>query len=199
MSGPFPTRIPSPKSAAPVHEAHVPAHELRTPAHEIPTHAHEIPTPAPEKSEPEPPVQEQTAAISVQEETPPPMVKKEPPQIPDLPAPPKRRLSVPLLILFLLLAIPVGLCCASLLIGAAGASACAAGSALWTGLHGFALAFSFSVFADFLLVFGMSLACTAIGILLLWLFIWLLIGAIPGLVRGLAALARKLCYKEVAA
>jgi hypothetical protein len=127
------------------------------------------------------------------------MLKKEPPQIPDLPDPPKRRLSVPLLILFLLLAIPVGLCCASILIGAAGASACAAGTVLWTGLHGFALAFSFSIFADFLLVFGMSLACTAIGILLLWLFIWLLIGAIPGLVRGLSALARKLCYKEVAA
>jgi hypothetical protein len=188
----LPDEDPISEPAAPVHEAHVPAHELRTPTHEIPT-------PAPEKSEPEPPVQEQTAAISVQEEAPPPMVKKEPPVIPDLPAPPKRRLSVPLLILFLLLAIPVGLCCASILIGAAGASACAAGTVLWTGLHGFALAFSFSIFADFLLVFGMSLACTAIGILLLWLFVWLLIGAIPGLVRGLSALARKLCYKEVAA
>ena len=39
----------------------------------------------------------------------------------------------------------------------------------------------------------------AIGLLLFWVFIWLLFWGIPALVRGICALARKLCYKEVAA
>ena len=67
------------------------------------------------------------------------------------------------------------------------------------GVSGLVAAFGFSVFADILLVFGLSLALAAIGLLLLWIFIWMLAGAIPGLVRGLVGLARKLCYKEVSA
>ena len=143
-----------------------------------------------------------------EEETPP---KKETPpsrrkvnynELPDLDVPdktPRRKANVPLLILFILLAVPVGLCLAALILAAAGSVLGLSGAALWTGFNGLAMAFSFSVFADFLLVFGMGLACAALGILLLWLFIWLLGGAIPGLVRGLCSLGRKLCYKEVAA
>ena len=67
------------------------------------------------------------------------------------------------------------------------------------GISGLIAAFGFTVFADILVVFGLSLASTAIGLLLAWTFIWLLIGAIPGFIRRVLALGRKLCYKEVSA
>ena len=111
----------------------------------------------------------------------------------------ERRASVPLLILFILLAIPAGLLCLGLILCAALLSLGLAALAVCVGGSGLVAAFGFSVFADILLVFGLSLALAAIGLLLLWVFIWMLAGAIPGLVRGLVGLARKLCYKEVSA
>ncbi len=39
----------------------------------------------------------------------------------------------------------------------------------------------------------------ALGLLLLWLFVWFVGGAIGGLIRGVIALGRKWCYKEVSA
>ena len=149
------------------------------------------------------------AAPAAQPEKPEPAksepAKSVPAAIPDLPDPDepkakKYKANVPLLILFIILAIPVGICLAGLLVSAACAVLGLAGAVLWTGVNGLILAFSsFSVFADFLLVFGMGLACAALGLLLLWLFIWLLAGAIPGVVRGLCSLGRRLTYKEVAA
>ena len=63
---------------------------------------------------------------------------------------------------------------------------------------GFRAAFTaFSVFADILLVFGLSLAAAAFSLLFFWIFVWLLIGVLPDMVRGICALARKLCYREV--
>ena len=102
-------------------------------------------------------------------------------------------------ILFILLAIPVGLVCIAAILAFAGIFLSLAAISLYVGVNGLIASFSFSLFADILLVFGLSLALAAIGLLLLWLFIWLLIGAIPGLVRSISALGRKLCCKEVTA
>ena len=51
--------------------------------------------------------------------------------------------------------------------------------------------------ADILLVLGCALVVLALGLLLAWTFIWFIGGAIPGLIRGVSALRRKWCYKEV--
>lgn len=119
--------------------------------------------------------------------------------LPDLNGPAKQKANVPLLILFILLAIPVGLVCLAAILAFAVIFLGLSVLSLYVGINGLLAAFGFSVFADILLVFGLALALTAIGLLLLWLFIWLLIGVIPGLIRGLCSLARKLCYKEVSA
>jgi len=107
---------------------------------------------------------------------------------------------IALLILFVLLAVPIGLVLASGILGLALLSLSMGVTALTAGGYGLLSAFTaFPVFADVLLVFGLSLAAAGIGLLLFWIFIWLLFGGIPGLVRWICALARKLCYKEVAA
>lgn len=118
-------------------------------------------------------------------------------ELPDMTGTTERKAIIPLLILFIVLAIPVGLVCVAAILALAVLFLALAASALAVGFSGIVAAFSFSVFADILLVFGLSLALAAIGLLLLWLFIWLLAGAIPDVVRGICALARKLCYKEV--
>lgn len=119
--------------------------------------------------------------------------------LPDMTGTAERRANIPLLLLFILLAVPVGLLCIALILPFAALFLALAVGSLYLGFGGIVASFSFSVFADILLVFGLSLALAAIGLLLLWFFIWLLIGAIPGLVQGICALGRKLCYKEVSA
>ena len=124
-----------------------------------------------------------------------------PEQSAEAPEPKKtvRKPVVGLLILFILLAIPLGLVGVSLILACALISLSMGATGLCAGAFGLMSAFTaFPVFADILLVFGLSLASAAIGLLLFWAFIWLLFGGIPGLIRGICALARKLCYKEVA-
>ena len=105
---------------------------------------------------------------------------------------------VGLLILFLLFAVPITLLCVLVLLLPAALALGAAGFAGWLGFAGLTATFgSFTVFADILLVFGCTLIVLALALLFLWIFIWLLGGAIPGLIRGVCALARKWCYKEV--
>ncbi len=117
----------------------------------------------------------------------------------DLPPLTVRKPNIPLLILFILIAAPVTLACIGVLLVPTLLLLGLAVAALYMGFSGIIAAFtSFSVFADMLLVFGLSLSLTAIGLLLFWLFLWMLIGAIPALVRGVCRLAEKLCYKEVA-
>lgn len=117
----------------------------------------------------------------------------------DLPPLTTTKVNVPLLILFILIAVPLTLACIALLLAPTAILLVLAVTALCTGFSGLVAAFtSFSVFADMLLVFGLALALAAIGLLLFGLFLWMLIGAIPGLVRWVCSLARKLCYKEVA-
>lgn len=160
-----------------------------------------------EKAEPHlvmPPISQEKKPVTVQEPHPVRTQSMRTPSrqlddLPDLTGTAERKANVPLLILFILLAIPVGLLCAGVLIAAALLFLGLAALAVCVGVSGVIAAFSFSVFADILLVFGLALALTAIGLLLLWVFIWLLAGAIPGVVRAIAALGRKLCYKEVSA
>ena len=59
------------------------------------------------------------------------------------------------------------------------------------------MCFRVSVFADILLVLGCALVALALGLLLAWTFVWFIGGAIPALIRGIFALGRKWCYKEV--
>lgn len=109
------------------------------------------------------------------------------------------KLSVPLLILFVLIAVPVTLLCIAVLLVPTVLLLGLAAVALCVGVSGLVAAFSsFTVFADMLLVFGLALALAAIGLMLFWLFVWMLVGAIPGLVRWVCDLARRLCCKEVA-
>ena len=114
------------------------------------------------------------------------------------PATAKKKARVPLLILYIILAIPVCLLLIGLLLALAAVCAGLAAGLLFTGFNGIAAAFtSFSVFADILLVFGAAMVLSAVGLLFFWLFLRLLFSAIPGVVRGAAALGRKWCYKEV--
>ena len=107
--------------------------------------------------------------------------------------------NIPLLILFIIAAVPIGLFCAGVILAAGLLSLALGASLLSGGAFGLYAAFSaFIVFADILLVFGLSLAALAFGLLFVWIFIWVLFGAVPGLIRGICSLARKLCYKEAA-
>ena len=105
---------------------------------------------------------------------------------------------VPLLILFLLLAIPITLLCIGILLLPTLLCLSLAIMTVFLGIEGLGAAFgSFSVFADILLVLGCALVLLALGLLLFWTFIWFVGGAIPALIRGVIALGRKWCYKEV--
>lgn len=120
------------------------------------------------------------------------------PDLPDLPARTVRKPRVFLLLVFLLFAIPITLLGIALLLLPALLSLAAGAAAIGLGTSGLVAAFgSFSVFADILLVLGCALVALALGLLLAWTFIWFIGGAIPALVRGVAALSRKWCYKEV--
>jgi len=111
-----------------------------------------------------------------------------------------RKPRVALLIVYIILAIPVGLAAVALLLIPTLFSLSFAFS---FGVCAFALmgsAFSsFAMFADILAVFGVSLILFALALLFAWLFFWLIGGAICGLVRGLCRLGGKWCYKEVPA
>lgn len=150
--------------------------------------------PAPVREAPQPPVQKESAAWSapVKSETPATLV------MPNVPEMKERVPVVGLLVLFIIVAIPVGLVCIGAMLSAAVLCLGLSAAALSAGFYGFVTAFTaFSVFADILLVFGLSLALTALGLLLFWVFVWLLGGAIPGFVRGLINFADKHCSKEV--
>ncbi len=110
----------------------------------------------------------------------------------------RRRARVPLLILFVLLAVPLTLLGVLLLLAptalAAGLtlSFVASGSATLMAAFG-----GFPVLADMLVVLGAAIVLLALGLLALWLFIWFIGGAIVGLIRGVCALGRRWCYEEV--
>ena len=114
------------------------------------------------------------------------------------PAETELRTNVFLLIVYLIFAVPIGLALYAVLIALdlvlIGLGLGAAGAAIET------LTFAFSgmaVFADAIMVAGMGLVEGAIGLVLLWFAVWLSIKDIGALSRGIVALGRKLCVREV--
>lgn len=106
--------------------------------------------------------------------------------------------NVPLLILYLIIAIPVGiaLVAAAIIIGlvllAVGAGLGAAG----VKLIGFAFS-AFVIFADVMLCSGVSLIAIAAALMVLWLGILIFAKGIGGIVGAVMALGRKFCVREV--
>ena len=172
------------KAAEPEKEepAEVPAEETVT---EQPKEAdvHE-----PVQAEPEEETETETAAVGIVE------TEEE-----DEDAETVRKPIVPLLILYIIFAIPLGLIGILLLLIPAFVSLSLAITAGFLGINGFAATFTgFAVLADILVVAGVSLILLALALLFLWLFVWFIGGAIVGLIHGLCVLGGKWCYKEVA-
>ena len=172
------------KAAEPEKEepAEVPAEETVT---EQPKEAdvHE-----PVQAEPEEETETETAAVGIVET-----------EDEDEDAETVRKPIVPLLILYIIFAIPLGLIGILLLLIPAFVSLSLAITAGFLGINGFAATFTgFAVLADILVVAGVSLILLALALLFLWLFVWFIGGAIVGLIHGLCVLGGKWCYKEVA-
>lgn len=113
---------------------------------------------------------------------------------------PERKTNVFLMILYILFAVPItallivlALLAAVLILSIAAAGVLLGGALLMAAFGGF------SVFADIMIVLGVSLILIALGLLFLWAFIWMLGGAIPGIIKGAVNLGGKLCTKEVPA
>lgn len=115
------------------------------------------------------------------------------------PAQTRKQTNILLLILYIFLAIPVGIVGLAVLavptvLFLALASVCG-----YVGVSAVGMCFgSFAVIADTLAVFGAGLALLAVALLFVWLFVWFLGGAMVGFIRGLCRLGAKLCCKEVA-
>lgn len=114
---------------------------------------------------------------------------------------PVRKPRVFLLILYILLAVPVGLLGILLLIVPTLLFLVLAGLIITGGVMAVTSAFGsgIAVFADIMVIIGMAFILLALGLLALWIAVWLVGGAMVGLVRGLINLGGKWCYKEVEA
>ena len=110
----------------------------------------------------------------------------------------QRKAKVFLLILYIILAIPLGILgIAALLIPTLLSLSLAIGF-VSAGVLVLTAAFGgFAIFADLMVILGLAIVLLALGLLLTWLFIWFIGGAIVGLIRGLCHLGGKWCYKEV--
>lgn len=114
---------------------------------------------------------------------------------------PVRKPRVFLLILYILLAVPVGLLGILLLIVPTLLFLVLAGLIITGGVMAVTSAFGsgIAVFADIMVIIGMAFIMLALGLLALWIAVWLVGGVMVGLVRGLIHLGGKWCYKEVEA
>lgn len=114
---------------------------------------------------------------------------------------PVRKPRVFLLILYILLAVPVGLLGIMLLIVPTLLFLVLAGLIITGGVMAVTSAFGsgIAVFADIMVIIGMAFILLALGLLALWIAVWLVGGVMVGLVRGLIHLGGKWCYKEVEA
>ena len=105
-----------------------------------------------------------------------------------------------LLVLYTLLAVPVTVVGLALLLIPTALVLALAAAVILAGSASFAAAFGgFAVFADVLVILGTAMVISAVGLILLWLFIWFIGGAMAGLVRSVVHLGAKCCYKEVPA
>ena len=110
----------------------------------------------------------------------------------------RRKPRVFLLILYILLAIPLTVCAVAVLLVPALLFLALSVAAIICGVVLVSTAFKgFPVFADIMVVLGVSLVLFALGLLFLWTAIWFIGGAIVGVVHGVAVLCEKWCYKEV--
>lgn len=106
--------------------------------------------------------------------------------------------SIPLLILYLIFAIPIGIVGIVLTVVLGAVVIVGAVAAAVVGIKLFAFAFSgLTVFADIFMSGGIALICCAAALLLLWLGVWGMAMGVPGIVRGLKRLGAKLCVREV--
>ncbi len=105
-------------------------------------------------------------------------------------------LVVPMVILYLIAAVPLtALCIAVLLIP----TLVFLGLAIIAGVYSFrfiTLAFgNFAVFADIMAVLGGGLVLLALALLFFWIFLWFIGAAIAGLINAVIRLGGKICYK----
>ena len=109
---------------------------------------------------------------------------------------PVRKPRVFLLILYILLAVPVGLLGILLLIVPTLLFLVLSGLIITGGVMAVTSAFGsgIAVFADIMVIIGMAFILLALGLLALWIAVWLVGGAMVGLVRGLIHLGGKWCY-----
>ena len=111
---------------------------------------------------------------------------------------PRRKAKPFALILYILLAIPLTICAIAVLLVPALLFLALSVAAIICGVVLVSTAFKgFAVFADIMVVLGVSMVLFALGLLFLWTAIWFVGGAIVGVVHGVAALCEKWCYKEV--
>ena len=111
-----------------------------------------------------------------------------------------KQAKAPLLILFVLLAIPLTLLGVALLLIPTAVSLALAAGMIAAGCAGILAAFGgFAILADILVVLGCSIIALALGLLFLWLFVWFIGGAIVGLIRAVIQLGKAWCYEEVPA
>ena len=161
-----------------------------------------IPETEPEESLTLPPENE---AERIQDEI---LPKEETPTVPSIERkkwvresiPTEQGINIPLLILFLIVAIPVTVALLALLFIPAIISLIAAVCLCALGAVLVVSAFSgFAVLADILLLLGSAIAMLALGLLLLWLAVWLIGSVMRWLVGSVRELAIKWCSKEVPA
>ena len=212
--------------AAPVEEPEAPAEEIEAPAEDENQlslfEQSEEPgaeEPAPEEEQPSAeseaePVEETEAAAeaeAVPEEKPEEEEKEEPEEVPDKLFPAQesermpvqktvRKLSIPLLLLYILIAVPLGLIGFVLLLIPALASLALAAACLSVAVMGISASLtSFPVISNLLVALGASLILLAVGLVFLMLFVWILGSVIGGMINGLISLGGRWCYREVPA
>ena len=105
-----------------------------------------------------------------------------------------------LLVLYTIFAAPVTLAGLALMLVPAALILALTCIVILSGSASFAAAFGgFAVFADMLVILGTALIISAIGLILLWLFILFVGGVMLGFVKSVIRLGKKCCYKEVPA
>lgn len=141
----------------------------------------------PVQAEPEEETETETAAVGIVE------TEEE-----DEDAETVRKPIVPLLILYIIFAIPLGLIGILLLLIPAFVSLSLAITAGWLGITAVtSFLSSLSMFSDKFVIVGIALIVFSLGLMFAWTFIWLIGGAIVNLIRGVSDLGGKWCYKEV--
>ncbi len=112
----------------------------------------------------------------------------------------ERRANIPLLILYIIIAVPLVTLCVMVLLAPTLFFLAMSVGAVVLGCMALSSAFgAFTIFADVMVVLGTALVVLALGLLFLWIFVWFVGGAIAGLINGVIKLGGKWCFKEVSA